>query len=117
DILEDVYFVDARPSEETTLSVDYFATKISSNDVAYPLMVAVAYSSFATMLWLQKHLAERSRALESGLIGVTALADETAAELKLLRIFCLRFISESRPISVRLTRRYMMCLEECWNEF
>lgn len=118
DILVDVYYIDSLAREQgEKLRIDYFDTSIESSDPLYLLIIGIAFSSFIGLLWLQKHLGEQSRIVQRGLIGTSPLREGISFELKLLRIFCLRFINESSPISIRLTRAYVMCLEECWKQF
>jgi len=118
DILIDIYYIDffARENKEK-LRIDYIDSSIESSDSSYLLIISIAYSSFVGLLWLVKHLGEQSRILQEGLLGISPLREGISSELKLFRIFCLQFINESRPISVRLTRPYMTCLEECWKQY
>lgn len=116
DILIDVYYIDflKRKSEEK-FDISYVSTALTSLDAQYILMTAIAYSSFIGLLWLQKHLNEQARLLEKTLIGNIPFHEEIT-ELKLFRIFCLQFIQESRPISIRLTHYYMTYLEKFWEQ-
>ncbi len=115
----DVYFIDYNPTQNgsETPEVDYFKSSIVSVDPTYLLMVAIAYSSFAGLIWLTRHLDERVETLQTCMVGQSRLNSDVSSELKLLRIFCLRFISESDPISIRLKTPYMKCLERCWEPY
>lgn len=115
DILIDVYYIDfcaSGPQEQRLIG--YVDSSMVSSDPANVLMIGIAYSSFVGFLWLVEHLGEQSRALQDSLIGISGVKKEISSELKLFRIFCLRLINESKPISVRLTREYMECIEQFW---
>jgi hypothetical protein len=116
DILIDEYYIDflKRKSEEK-FDIGYVSTSLVSLDAHYILITAIVYSSFIGLLWLQKHLNEQARLLEKTLIGNIRFHQEIT-ELKLFRIFCLQFIQESRPISIRLTHYYMAYLEKFWEQ-
>jgi hypothetical protein len=117
DILVDVYYVHCRPPKgEETLTIGYVGSSLETDDPVYLLVISIAFSSFVGILWLIKYLGEQSRYLEERLFGGLSLQSGTSTELKLFRIFALRLINESRPISIRLTRAYMTCLEEMWKE-
>lgn len=118
DILIDVYYIDFFIHEnEGKIRVGYVDSLIQSSDPSYLFIISIAYSSFVGLLWLQKHLGEQSVILQQALTGMSPLREKTSSELKLFRIFCLQFINESSPISIRLTRKYMECLEDCWKQY
>jgi hypothetical protein len=118
DILVDVYYLHYRLSNtKERIRIGYVDSEIASPDPSHLLVISIAFSSFVGFLWLVKHLGEQSRVLQDALIGTKELANDVSHDLKLFRIFCLQFINESSPISVRLTGYYMTRLEECWKEF
>jgi hypothetical protein len=94
--------------------IDYDDSSLVSDDPSYILYIHIAYSTFIGLLWLVKHLGEGLRRLHNIFIGQSSLKKGISSELKLLRIFCLQFINESNPISIRLTRRYMESIETYW---
>ena len=115
DVLMDVYYIDFRAdADEEKLRIGYVDSSIACSDPSTILMIGIAYSSFVGLLWLVKHLGEESRILQDNLIGNLGLRKGVSSELKLFRIFCLQFITESKPVSVRLTRAYMECVEQFW---
>jgi hypothetical protein len=116
DILLDVYYIDfLKQNSHRKLDIGYVYTSVVTNDIHYLLIISIAFSSFIGFYWLQKHLNEKSRMLQKNIVADIPLREEIA-ELKLLRIFCLQFIQESRPISIRLTHRYMESLEKVWEQ-
>ena len=94
--------------------IEYDDSSIVSDDSSYIFYIHIAYSTFIGLLWLVKHLGEGLRRLQNIFIGQSPFKKGVSSELKLLRIFCLQFINESNPISIRLTRRYMECIEIFW---
>lgn len=116
----DVYFIDYeaeerdKAEEKDKYAVEYFFARVASCDPSYALMISITYSSFACLVWLVRHLGEQVRTLQTELVGRSRLSSETSPELKLLRIFCLRFINESNPINIRLKAEYMVCLDAGW---
>ena len=118
DSIMDVYFMDYHPIQsDTPVTVEYFLSIINSPDSEYLLMVSISYLSFVGLIWLTNHLGEQVERFQTDLIGVTHIKSDTSSIIKLLRIFSLRFISESNPISIRLKTDYMECLETCWQPF
>lgn len=120
DSILDVYFMHYHPNNDLVLSEDkpgyqvrYFDALFTAPEPEYLLMVCIAYSSFVGLLWLVRHLGEQVEILQTNMIGKTYLNSNASSSLKLFRIFCLRFISESNPISIRLETSYMNCLESC----
>lgn len=118
EILIDVYYFHFQYSKNNeSIKIGYVDSQVYSSDPSYLLIITIAFSSFIEFLWLIKHLGEKSRILQDALLGQTNLQEKISHELKLLRIFCLRFINESNPIHIRLTANYMRQIEECWKEF
>ncbi|MGC1377813.1 MAG: hypothetical protein WA821_16390 [Anaerolineales bacterium] len=102
------------PRDLEKFRIDYDDSSVISDDLSYIFYIHIAFSTFIGLLWLVKHLGEGLRRLHNIFIGQSPLKKGISSELKLLRIFCLQFINESNPISIRLTRRYMECIETYW---
>lgn len=94
--------------------IEYDDSSVMSDDPSYIFYIHIAFSTFIGLLWLVKHLGEGLRRLQNIFVGQSLFKRGVSSELKLLRIFCLQFINESNPISIRLTRRYMECIETFW---
>jgi hypothetical protein len=116
DILIDVYFIDVEWTAKSELIIGYVDSQIKSSEREFVWLLTIAFSSFVGLLWIQEHLSERAYILYQSLSGLSSLQKRAAFELKLFRIFCLKLIGDSKPISIRLTHRYMECLEEFWKE-
>jgi len=116
DILIDVYYIEFIFSKkEKNYKIDYVNSSITDSDPSYVYCLCVAYSSFPCFVWITRHLSEQSTILHESFIGTLKLYDNLLVEIKLFRIFCLKFINESSPISIRLTREYMELIEIFWD--
>jgi hypothetical protein len=115
EILLDVYYIKMTVQQDVeTMSIGYFKSEISSTNRQFPFIISSVYSSFVGFLWIMRHLGEQALTLQRALIGALPFSRGVASELKLYRIFCLRLINESRPMSIRLTTEYMSCMEAFW---
>lgn len=117
DMLIDIYFVNwmtNEPNVEYSANLEYTFATVTSPDPVYLRTIGIAFSSFIGLVWLQKHLSEQSQVLQQVMIGDGSLGNEISVELKLFRSFCLQFMNESQPISVRLTHDYLDPVEEFW---
>jgi len=119
DILIDVYYIEFIYSEkkkQQKLRIDYDDASIISSDPHHVFIQSLTYSSFPAFIWITDHLRERSQFLQELFNRNLKLNEMVIPELKIFRIFCLRFANESHPISIRLTRRYMEQIEEFWQK-
>ena len=113
----DVYYIDYQADGAQHTQVEYFSAMVKSCDPYYVLMTAITYSSFVCLVWLVRHLGEQVSILQSELTSQSGFNTDITPQLKLLRIFCLRFINESNPIQIRLKTEYMQCLEAGWKPY
>ncbi len=115
DNLIDVYYIDFEFVEKPEhFDIQYENASIQAGDAFYLQIVSIAYSLFAGLLWIQRHLVEQTKVLEQALVGSLVVGDAMSVDLKSFRILCLRFINEASPISIRLTHYYMKRIEEFW---
>jgi len=118
DILIDVYYIEfffSNKPADIKFRINYDASSIISSYPHYALILSIVYSSFPGFLGIIGHLRERSQFIHEK-FGSKFKMDEMITELKMFRIFCLRFINESAPISIRLTREYMEKAEDFWKQ-
>ena len=81
------------------------------------MTILTAFAAFREMLWINESLVAFSDRMQAGLYDLHGSASDVISSIRLIRLTCLRFIDESRPMQIRLTREFMECLEQCWTEF
>lgn len=121
DLLEDVYYLDFLPEMgDETLNIGYFSSEICcalGRREEYGTVFIAAFVAFREMLWMHESLAAFTDRMQTGLCDLRRTPSGDVASIRLVRLACMRFIDESRPMRIRLTREFMECIERCWNEF
>jgi hypothetical protein len=121
ELLEDVYYLDFVPeTNNQMLRIGYFSSEVrcgSASREAYGMAVLTAFAAFREMLWMHESLVAFTDRMQTGLCDLRRPPSDAVASIRLVRLACLRFIDESRPMRIRLTREFMECVERCWTEF
>jgi hypothetical protein len=118
DILIDVYFLESRFQENVNeYRIDYRDTTLVSDDPDMILVIGLIYASFINLLWLRNLLIDETKMIQTESLDDYIKKRRNATDLRLLRMFILQFINQSSPTCILLTRRYIMTMETCWEEF
>jgi hypothetical protein len=116
-ILIDVYRLELIYSKDVSLRIGYAESTIVSDDPNYPLSICIVHASWIHFFWLNRMLNETAQLIQENHIKDLPYRARTASDLRLMRVFSLQFISQSAPISIRLTREYFLAMETCWSEW
>lgn len=121
DLVEDVYYIDCQSHEkDVSVEIDYFQSTIKCPAellAEYIIIILTSFVSFREMLWMLDFLSEKIKQMQLVLFDAGESRRDAVAAIRLIRLTCLKFINESSPISIRLTREFMECTESCWAEF
>lgn len=115
-ILIDVYYIELSNDHKEKNIIKYVDSTIF-NDPTTSVYIIISYLSFLNMRWLTQYLSEQTRILHEDIenISIGAYNNSKLYEIKYFRVFCLRLLNEMRPMSIRLTRKYMEAMEIFWN--
>jgi hypothetical protein len=120
DVLKDVYYVEYLPSENEESKVGYVHSRIFEDrrERGLAVYVHIGYSVFRSLCWFADFLGEKLEILENQLrgqlMGSSGRWPGFVRELKMFRVFCLRFLAESQPVRIRLRHDFMICMEKYW---